>query len=214
MTMIHLFKKEFLLIKRNILWMSGIIVLLPILITLSTDRESIEGIGLVYAGVLITLLCVQYLSLADYQFPKGEALLATLPYSKKQMILARYSFCFSVPLIMTLLFALETQLIAKIQLLSLGAFISLICIITLFLSVYLPVQYRFGYEKTRFIFLVSILVLTLGSNVYLSQIGKVIIQNFATLSDKQFTVILLGSCIALLGLSIVVSIKIYENKDF
>lgn len=212
--MIHLFKKEFLLIKRNILWISAILAVLPIFITFSNDLKSIEGIGLVYVGVFITILCVQYLSLADYQFPKGETLLVTLPYSKKQMIFARYSFCLSLPLIITLLFALETALISDTKLLRLDALIILISIVSLFLAFYLPVQYRYGYEKTRFIFLVSILVLTMGSNVALSHIDKAMIQKLAGLSTMQFMFGLLGISAILLCLSMIVSIKIYENKDF
>lgn len=204
----QLLKKDFLLIKKNLYAMCAILAIVPFLIMKSTDLESVETIGLIYVGTFIVIVMSQYLAVRDFQFPKAETMLCALPYSRKQLVMARYCLCIVVSFLLACFFALENYLISGIHLIRLESVLLLIFIIFTFVAIYFPIQYYYGYEKTRFIFLVSILLLTFGSSQY----------NIKGLSfhfsGKQLMFWMLGLSCILLIISICLSIKIYENKDF
>lgn len=210
----NLFKKDFLLLKNTIL--SIVVILTIILLLMGLDKEGleitslmrIENIGFIYVGLFLMVLLTQHLALKDYQFPKAEAMICIMPYSRRQIVIARYLFSFCITFVITLLFNAEVYLLYQIKLVRFEGIILFIFVCSLYLAIYFPIQYRYGYEKTRFIFMGLIVMLSVGVNTIPIEIWQF---NF---SNNQMIILLLGISVVMLLLSISLSIKIYENKDF
>lgn len=153
----HLVKKDFILAKKYLLFMLVFAVIGPMFIysKLGFDNGS-------FTSFLITVLFTEYIlfNMVSMQEDKyrGSALLCTTPHTRNGVIKAKYLFVLVIFIGCFLLFNLAVAIgsstgLARLNINSIG--IALL-IISVFFGILIPIQTKFGYEKTKYIFFILI----------------------------------------------------------
>ncbi|RUT48032.1 ABC-2 transporter permease [Paenibacillus anaericanus] len=150
--LISLVRKDLLIVKKYLLLMFIFAIVGPIFI--SSELKFLNGS---FIGFLITVLFLEYIifnsvSMAEDKY-KGSALLCTTPYTRDAVVRAKYLFVlviFIISLITYTLTASVTPLgLERLNITNVG--ISLLTL-SFFFGVLIPVQFKFGYEKTKMFF--------------------------------------------------------------
>lgn len=208
--LLQLVKKDFLIIKKYVLLMVAVCILFPVFL-LWRIPEFAGLLGFVLVTVFSILMLLQYVSLKETQYPKASTLLCALPFSRKNIVLSRYIFCIVIYFACCLIFGIEALLFPTLQSVSYRVPIVLFLLVSLCLSIYLPIQYKVGYEKTKLFFTVLIMATPVG----FAQLMKKGI-NLEFLSNIPPARLLFGSLIIsalLLIISSILSIKIYSKTE-
>ena len=170
-------------------------------------------LGFVLTTIFSVFMLLQYVSLKETQYPKASTLLCALPFSRKNIVLSKYIFCMLIYLACCLIFGIETLIFPQLSSMGYKIPILLFLVISLFLGIYLPAQYKLGYEKTKLFFVVLIMaspfVFAQSLKIENSFIIK-IVQNI----NPVF--LLAGSLIIsvlILIVSSTISVRIYRNTD-
>ena len=161
--LLSLIKKDLLLTWKYILLMAALCCFYPLFIL-----HNLKGEAAAYAGSLsfsvMTLFAVLFSLLQAFQkeamYPKAAAWLCALPYSRRDLVLSKYLYFLGVHLLCCMIYGAETLLVP-----SLGAFgpaqiIPVFAGAALLFGIYLPFQYRLGYEFTKYFFLFAILIVS------------------------------------------------------
>lgn len=211
MMLFHLIRKDIIIVKKYVLIMViAAIAIPPFMLWRAPEYTGI--LGFILSIMFSVFMLLQYVSLKEYQFPKAATLLCATPFSRKMMVLSKYIFCIAMYMTCCIIFGIETLFIP-----GLGTFDVKICmlmflVVSVFISIYLPVQYKFGYEKTKFSFVVVIM----ASPFIFPQLLKMENINIDFLS-KTSSFAIYGSIVAfslvVLTVSILLSIKIYYDED-
>ncbi|MDO4471419.1 MAG: ABC-2 transporter permease [Bacillota bacterium] len=204
-------KKDILIVKKYVLIMFAAAVLIPPFM-LWRAPEYTGVLGFMLSVIFCVLMLLQYVSLKEYQFPKAATLLCATPFSRKMMVLSKYIFCIAVYIACCVIYAIETLLIPDLGTVNVTIFFLMLFVTSLFIGVYLPLQYKIGYEKTKFAFVVVIM----ASPFILPQLMKMENVNLNFLSAFS-PLLVCGSALVfswiLLIVSVVLSMKFYGETD-
>lgn len=214
----HLVKKDFLLIKKYL----PLLVALPFIVTFlimiqashMTQESQILGLIIFVLSVIFTVFMLyQYVLIAEMKYPKAEALLCSTPYSRSNIVKARYTFLLLIFAYCCVAYNVLALLFAKIEYLTPSNYLITLLISVILFGIYSPIQYKLGFEKTKYFFMIVIM----GSPFLLTLLIKVNIKvDFTGFSAMPMFVqylILIVAIIAILFVSINVSIKIYAKKE-
>ncbi|RAU90920.1 ABC-2 transporter permease [Paenibacillus sp. YN15] len=214
----HLVKKEFLLVKSYLPAIILITIAIPLFINAQLSPIIGKNSG-AWAYCLETIF-VQFIisssaSLIEAKYPKAQALLSATPYTRKLLVVAKYSFILMMFLYSTLMFAIFSILSPKyfgdFHVSMIGPVFLFVCI---FFGIVTPLEYKIGYEKTKYVYTLALVIIPF------------IVSRFSTLSDLirikrlienipvslQFILPILLACF--IGLvSIITSIRIYSKKE-
>lgn len=210
--LIHLVKKDFLIVKKYVLIMLAVCILIPLFIAWKAPEQA--GVsGFVLSAVFGVFMLLQHVSMKECLYPKASAMLCAAPYPRKLLVLSKYIFCLLIYLACCLIFGIETFIVSGFGELQPEMFLFVFLVLALFLSVYLPVQFQLGYEKTKFFFMIIIM----ASPFILPLLQKVTNgYNLDFLGGLPITVLygvmILVSIIMLL-LSFHISVRFYCKKD-
>ena len=152
----HLVKKEFLIVKKYVLIMLIAAILIPPVMRWRTP-EFAGTFGFILSVIFSIFMLLQYVSLKEYQFPKAAMLLCATPFSRSIMVLSKYIFCIVIYVACCIIFGIETLLIPGLGTSGMELFILMFFVTSVFIGIYLPIQYKLGYEKTKFAFAVIII---------------------------------------------------------
>ena len=151
-----LLKKDFLIVKKYVLIMLVVIALIPPVMRWRTP-EFTGVFGFILSVIFGVFMLLQYVSLKEYQFPKAATLLCATPFSRKAIVSSKYIFCMAIYAICCIVFELETLFMPGLGTSDIKLFAFMFLIVSVFIGIYLPIQYKFGYEKTKFAFGVIIM---------------------------------------------------------
>lgn len=169
-------------------------------------------LGFMLSVIFCVLILLQYISLKEYQFPKAASLLCAATFSRKMMVLSLYIFCIAVYVVCCTIYTIEALIIPGLDTMNAAMFFLMFLVTSVLISIYLPIQYKLGYEKTKFAFTVVII----ASPFLLPQLMKM--ENFNLNFLSEFSPILIcGSVLLLscmiLAVSAALSIKFYNRTD-
>lgn len=211
MMLLHLIKKDVLIVKKYVLIMMAAAVLIPPFMLWRAPQYS-GVLGFMLSVIFCVFMLLQYVSLKEYQFPKAATLLCATPYSRGMMVLSKYIFCAVAYAACCVIYGIETLVVPGLGSCDIELFVLMFFITSVFIGIYLPIQYRWGYEKTKFAFVVVIM----ASPFILPQLMKMENVNLDFLS--LFSPILVYGGITLLSLGILtvstfLSTKLYSSID-
>ena len=207
MMLFHLLKKDVLIVKKYVLIMLAAAVLIPPFMLWRAPQYT-GVLGFMLSVIFCVFMLLQYVSLKEYQFPKAATLLCATPYPRKMIVLSKYIFCMVTYVACCLIYGIETLIIPGLRSYNIKLFVLMLFITCIFISVYLPVQYKLGYEKTKFAFAVVIM----ASPFILPQLMKMENVNLDFLS--LLSPLLAYGGITLLSLGILtLSISFYSSVD-
>ncbi|MCH5344419.1 MAG: ABC-2 transporter permease [Acetatifactor sp.] len=211
MMLFALLKKDFLIVKKYVLFMLIVAVIIPPFM-LWRAPEFTGVLGFMLSVIFVDFMLLQYVSLKEYQFPKAATLLCAMPFPRKMMVLSKYIFCMAIYVICCIIFGIETLIIPKLGTSNIKLFALMFLVTSVLISVYLPIQYKLGYEKTRFAFV----VVYMASPVILPLLMKMEILSLNFLS--MFSPFLVNGGIVIIGfvvlvISAYISTEIYDKAD-
>lgn len=211
MMVLHLLRKEFLIVRQYVLIVFAAVILIPPVMRWRTP-EFTGTFGFILAVIFSVFLLLQYVSLKEYQFPKAAALLCAAPVSRTMMVLSKYLFCITIYGVCCVIFGLETQLLPGLGTSDMKLFVLMFFVTAVFIGIYLPIQYQLGYEKTKFAFAVIIV----ASPILLPLLMRMDTMGLALSVPLPMPFLYGGVFLAgvlILVLSVMLSVKIYSKAD-
>lgn len=215
MRILALIKKDVFLVKKYLLVIFAICVAFPIFI--NYNATSLMGLtAFLITAIFAVYMALQSVALAETKYPKAEALLCASPYTRKYLVVARYLFFMCIFVITTAIYELVVAFLPDTAMLSLIDIALTLLIGSVLLGIYLPLQYKIGYEKMKYVLMIVIL-LTPFLLPYLiewlatSKLDLTFLNSIPTaLRISLYTATAVGISVV----SSVVSIRIYEAKEF
>lgn len=206
-----LLKKDVLIVKKYVLIMIVAAALIPPIMRWRTP-EFTGVFGFILSVIFSVFMLLQYVSLKEYQFPKAATLLCATPFSRKATVLSKYVFCMMVYMTCCIIFGIETLLIPGLGTADIKLFTLMFLVISVFIGIYLPVQYKLGYEKTKFAF-AAIIVASPFILPLLMRMESLNLNFLSTLSPYLIYCgfVLLG--LVVLAISAALLVKIYDKAD-
>lgn len=209
---LNLVKKDFLLIKKYIFMMMLMIIAIPFFV-----MWRIPGLlGIVTFLIIVIFsefILYQYILIEEMKYPKASALLCASPYLRRDIVIARYIFLLLIFIYCCIVYNIIAIFLLKTKYLTPVHMLAALLILVILFGIYTPIQYRFGYEKTKYFFYIIILITpflmpTLGKMNISSAFMKAM-----ELSAIFQSLILLILSILILIISVLLSVKIYAKKD-
>lgn len=210
--LLHLVKKEFLIVKKYVLIMLAVIIVTPPFMFWKTPEEYGGMMGFILSVIFSVFMLLQYVSLKEYQSPKASALLCSAPFPRSLLVISKYIFCMLIYGACCLIFGFETMVVPQLGSLQMDALALLFLVTAVAVGFYLPVQYKLGYEKTRFVFFFVIM----ASPVIVSALLKMGNINLDALLIAPPIFVYGGMFLAgiiILAVSAHLSIRIYNKAD-
>lgn len=206
-----LLKKDFLIVKRYVLIMVVVAALIPPFMRWRTPEFS-GAFGFILSVIFSVFMLLQYVSIKEYQFPKAATLLCAAPFSRKMMVLSKYVFCLVIYGACCIIYGLETLAIPDLGTPDVKLFVLMLLAVSVFIGVYLPIQYKWGFDRTKYIFAVVIIASPMCLPV-LMRANRVNLSLLAALPPAALYggVVLLG--LGVLAASASLSITIYAKAD-
>lgn len=209
--LLHLVKKDFLIVKKYVLIMLvAAVAIPPVMLWRAPEYGGV--MGFVLSAIFAVFMLLQYVSLKEYQCPRASALLCAAPFPRRLLVLSKYIFCMLVYAICCLIFGIETMLAPQLGTLRPDALALMFLVTSAVVGIYLPVQYKLGYEKTKFVFVVIIM----ASPVITAALLKMDeIKPDALLMSPPFFVYggMVAAGILILIISACLSVKLYSKAD-
>lgn len=209
---IPLIKKDIMIVKGYALCVIALGIGLPLL--LAWRQPEMGGL---YSFLMATLISSVAFNLAisekENKYPKATALLASTPYMKSGIVRSKYWLYLIIYIVCCIPSFIETQFIPELAIdnfLHGAAIVFLIQAVSM--GILLPIQFKFGYEKTKFLgFLIflSPFLLTATENIKLSPD----IANYFNSSPIVLSLLIFAFGIITWLISINISKKIVVKKD-
>ncbi|HOV94410.1 MAG TPA: ABC-2 transporter permease [Spirochaetales bacterium] len=225
--MLSLFLKDFLILKRTILFAA----IYPVILIVGFQNSG----DVVFVINLVAITYILLISVCAYdEKNKADVLLNSLPISRNKVVLARYV---SLYLFAVLAVFYYCVLVALLGLTNLGVRISPmtgqslligVVLVSVMYGIYLPLFFKFGYIKTRIVGIALFFVVFFGLGSLAQMITKVgqtadgsgnsFLQSLALmvngLSSTQTVLCIVAVLFILVFLSFRMSLKIYRGKEF
>lgn len=211
----NLVKKDFILLKKYWLFLVAFQVIAPIFISNSINLND-NG----FLSFFITVIFSQYMLFGTVSRLEdkynGDMLLSATPYKRSELVKSKYMFLFIIFLITYIIYTLIV-LIAPLNMEFLNIFtlgLSLL-ITTVYFSISIPLQYKYGFEKLKYISSMIIFIVPFSFPYILNwfQSNKFNIYGVVNLPEVAKNFIIYSLIIIITVISINISIKIYSKKD-
>ena len=210
--LLHLIKKDFLIAKKYVWLMLVIVLLIPPFI-LWRMAEGTGYISFIISAVFAVFMLLMYVSMKEFQYPKASALLCATPYPRRMVVISKYGFCVIILVVCSMIYWVETLVLPKIGSFNFEIVMVAFAGISLLIGIYLPIQFKVGYEKTKFFFVVIIM----ASPFLLPQLSKIngapYLAIVNSISPAFLCVAIALISLLILATSIFVSVRIYSQKD-
>lgn len=228
--MLNLVWKDFLILKRY-LWLAPLYGFFAFFIFRTMPDAALSA-----GTVMVTyLLMIQAITQDDKN--QSEIMLNSLPLRRKDIVLAKYLSVFLYAALVILFFLLTQGVVTVIRIpiaisqISLGGISGALVAVVVFISIYFPIYFKFGYLRSRIVgtilFLVSLFFLPMAVSL-MQRIGgahNTTFQTFVasiqsvvgwlqTQADWQIASYLLVLALILTGASARLSLRFYTRREF
>ncbi len=215
--LLHLLKKDFLLVRKSALLMLLVLIGLPLFMVWQSfgnlPDEDIIMFASIFAPIFASTVLMNYLFANESKYSLAAGLLVVASYPRSSLVLSKYAFCLVVYVVNALIVGLESFLLYGLGGVSMGLLALVFFIITVMFGLYIPAVYKFGYQKTGTVFSVVIIL----SPMLLSRLMKSNAADFlSALSDipaVTWTVLLFVAGAVIFVLSAAASLRIYNRQD-
>ncbi|MBW9158148.1 ABC-2 transporter permease [Clostridium tagluense] len=216
--LLHLVKKDFLLVKRYLPLFVILPFAIPLLIMIQASHltqvsQFLGLIAFVLSVIFAVFMLYQYVLMAEMKYPKAEALLCSTPYSRSSLVKARYVFLLLIFAYCCVAYNLLALLFAKIEYLNPFSYLIALLISVILFGVYTPLQYKLGFEKTKYFFMILIMGSPFSLTLLIKANIKLDFTRFSAMPMFVQYLIPIVTIIAILFISMNLSIKIYSKKE-
>ena len=209
--LIHLIKKDILIAKKYAMLVMVIGIVIPLFIFWRAQTYS-GSLGFILAVVFSEFMFFQNLSMKENQYSNAAALLCATPYTRKEMVVSKYILFVLIFLYCSIVYTIEIFLIPGMGKLDVKYMLTVFLVASVVYSVYMPIQYQMGYEKTKLFFMAILLAASFGLPVLIAK-GDLNVLSLAEQSSYVVVSIILATSIIIMIISVMASVKIYRKKD-
>ncbi|MDO4274369.1 MAG: ABC-2 transporter permease [Eubacteriales bacterium] len=210
--LIYLIKKDFLIVKKYVFLMAAVAIAMPFYLLWQVPQYA-GKLGFIFVIVFAVLILLQYVSVKESQYPKAAALICSAPYPRKWFALSKYGFCLIVYAGCCLIYWLESLVVPGLDGFGIEVCIGMFFAFSVFLGIYLPAQYKLGFEKTKFIFIIVIMSFPFIISLLIKMNIKINISFLNTVPPVLMYSIIMLASIMILAVSANISVKIYKKID-
>ena len=206
--MAALIKKDVMLLKKYVPFIIVILFALPVALAAKSSEVNAAQTTLAFAFEVIysEFLICRYLAMKEYQYPKAASFLCTLPYTRNMQVASKYLIYLIVFVFCCVAYWVDTLFVPNLAKLNSGLIIPVLFAASVLYSIYMPVQYQFGYDKSKLIFMFLLIAFPLLiANTNMTMVMEI-------LSGITFPVMLISALTAL-ALSVMVSVKVFNRKE-
>lgn len=213
----NLFKKDFLLIKRYLLFIFMFIVIAPIFISYRTPVFQQSG-NILYSILVLMMTFMIYHSVSMEEMKeKGQIYLRITPIQSKKVVIAKYIVVTFAFIVTTALFLILSQIpVTHVGKVDIKNILLVFGLIEIFFGIYIPMTFKFGYVKLQIIstgiMFISPFVIPLIMN-YLGN-GMAVITNIQNSSTGMIAGLSLLMICASISLGTIASNNIIKNKEY
>jgi len=209
----YLIKKDFLIVKKNALAVLLLVLAFPPFLLWRMSEK--PGVGLWFVFILLfgVLILTQYVSLKEYQSPKVTALLCSAPISRPLVVLSKYCFCLVVYVAGCLAYGIGTVVFPGLGGFQVEMVAAAFLMFSIYMSIYFPVLFKFGYEKARLIYFVIIVGTPAGIEFLSSQVNWLYPNFINGLPTAAVTGLCVLAGILFFALSALLSVRIFRKSD-
>lgn len=213
--LLNLVKKDLLLAKNYLIFMILLAIGGPIFIEMKIGSMSGGFISFFIIVLFVEYMLFSTVSLAEDKY-KGASLLCATPYTRNALVKARYLFVLLIFICCYIIYTMTAVLApVHLEMLNISAFGVSFLFLTIYFGVVIPAQYRFGYEKIKYIsfFIIFLSPFILPGIAEWWHSNNISLQ--ITFPYPQIIQDLVPSAIALVigFVSMLISINIYSRKD-
>ncbi|MBR3382683.1 MAG: ABC-2 transporter permease [Clostridia bacterium] len=214
MRVLSLLKKDVYLTKKYLLVILGIAILFPVFIFYKATPLS--GLtSFLITAIFSVYMALQAVSLSETKYPKATALLCTTPYLRKNLVIAKYLFFAGIIFIVALFYQGIAFVLPEFKFLTINQFLTALVVESLLLGIYLPLEYKLGYEKMKYLLMVVVMI-TPFVLPYIMQWLNSINWDFSfylNLSNLLRAIICIVITTIVATISIIISVHIFKAKD-
>ncbi|MCM1990784.1 ABC-2 transporter permease [Oceanirhabdus seepicola] len=213
--LLSLVKKDFILVKKYLLILLIFAVGAPIFITTKINFSSGGFLEFFITVIFIEYMLFNTVSISEDKY-KASALLCSTPYTRNRLVKAKYLFILVIFVCIYIIYTITSFIvpigIERLNIVTLGR---ALLIITIFWGIIIPIQYQFGYEKTKYIGFTFIFLSPFVVPIIIHWLQSKNINFQITLPFPQIIQDLIPCLLALLigFTSMFVSINIYSKKN-
>lgn len=208
---IHLIKKDILIAKKYAILVIAFGIAIPLFFLWRVQTYS-DVLGFILAVVFSEFMFCQYLSMKESQYSKAAALLCSTPYPRSMMVISKYIIFVMIFIYCTIAYGIETVLFPQIGQFNLKYILMVFLLVSIVYSVYMPIQYHLGYEKTKIFFMVIIMLTPFGLPVLLKY-GNIDFSFWLKYPSLLVGAMELIISVGVLMLSLAITIGIYKKKE-
>lgn len=209
--LIHLVKKDVLIAKKYIFLVLCIVIGIPLFVSWRSPQFS-QTLGFALAVIFSEFMLCQNISLKENQYSKASALLCSTPYPRRGLVQSKYILFVLVFLYCTFVYWIENLILPKIGDFNATYILSVFLVSCLIYGIYLPVQYKLGYEKTKLFFMVIIMASPFALPA-ITKYGNLDLLAITHVPTGVFNTVISLISLLILVVSMHVSIKIFQKKE-
>lgn len=210
-----LLKKDITLDKSNMLIVILISLGIPIYLSYAFGqmgmKKGMDFLSLFLSSFYCIFLSFSKLGIIEHKY-RGTAYLTLTPVTRKDIVLSKYVFSVFVFLISIVGYEIAYLIIPYMQLLSYSSVIMVCAAVILLLSIYIPLEFKVGYENVKYYFTAIIVFSPFLIGIIGKYKGVSIFQAFVEAGSNLLPFILMFSLIAIM-VSYYFSVRIFEKKD-
>lgn len=216
----QLIRKDLLLIRKYVLFMIVFSAIAPSLLLWNMDVETrlfdFYGIMVFFLVLFVIVLFLSNsVSLIEETYKKGCAYLCTTPYGRNQMVLSKYIFSYLIFAGYCLIYGLTHLVLPKYTIsLSFEKIAISFLVISVFRCILIPLEYKFGYEKAKYIITLLIIGMPFITSMLFGSID-ITKSDFSQIMDMN--IVWRGGLIVVVLIMNVVSMSlsccIFKKKD-
>lgn len=212
MMMLHLIKKDILLVKKYVIITMAVMIIFP-LFTMMT-APSVSGLPtFLYMAIIAELLLMQALSQEESKYPKAIALLCASPYKRSTFVMAKYTLILLIFAYCYIVHTLLTLALSQSGIMDLTSILTVLLINVIIFGVFVPLELKLGFVKAKFFSTVIILLFALGPSLLNGFFEGIDFSALTAMPSNLKNIVLALASIAALGISATVSIRIFARKD-
>lgn len=210
--------KELLLAKKALPFIFIMMIVFPAFLTKQIG-EDMSMIVFYLIMIVIMLMLPGTISMNESKYEKAYAYLSTTPYSRRQLVLCKYILDLIVFLTITFIYSIEAlvvpEFVKEVEFIVIGITFISVCLLR---GLVIPLEFKFGYEKTKYISTIIIMVFCFGVPLLIKNIGL----DFAESSFLKFflelpravlnTVLFVGG-VVISAMSFELSYIVFKNKE-
>ncbi len=209
--------KEILLIKKFIPLVFLMAVILPIVLNQTGNVGS--TLNFISIILIFAVMLPGSISMNESKYQKAYAYLSITPYSKSTLVLCKYVFDLIVFVFTTLVYSIEAlivpQYITSINVITVAAAFLGMCLLRGFM---IPAEFKFGYENTKYISIIVVMVVGFGIPLIIKSMGNAAVANsfmdfFMSLPQYVLSILLFASGLVISIVSFIISLSIFQNKE-